>query len=284
METRKIDNFELQLVPMAEEHIPRLHELSIAVNWPHRPEDWAVALALGEGVVAFDEIGRPVSSAMLFPLGEGVANIGMVITSPRLQNHGAARWLMDEMLQRTKGKVRRLNATKAAYNLYLSMGFQPYALVLQHQGTAIALPGEDTRVRSMTDADNGAIIDADRRGFGSDRSHVVEHLLPLSEATVLEENGRINGYALCRRFGRGHVLGPVVAASEEDAIALIRPLIAAHEGNFLRMDTRHPNGPLQAALEQAGLVLFDHVTTMQLEPIGKMPELTVYGLANQALG
>ena len=284
METRKIDNFELQLVPMEEEHIPRLHELSIAVNWPHRPEDWAVALALGEGVIAFDEIGRPVSSAMMFPLGEGVANIGMVITSPRLQNHGAARWLMDEMLERTHGKIRRLNATKAAYNLYLSMGFQPFALVLQHQGTAVALAGEDARIRTATPADLRAIIDTDRRGFGSDRSHVIEHLAPLSETTVLEENGKINGYALCRRFGRGHVIGPVVAASEEDAVALIRPLIAAHEGNFLRMDTRHPNGALQAALEQAGLALFDHVTTMQLEPIGTVPELTVFGLANQALG
>ncbi len=284
METRKIDNFELQLVPMEEKHIPRLHELSIAVNWPHRPEDWAVALALGEGVIAFDEIGRPVSSAMLFPLGEGVANIGMVITSPRLQNHGTARWLMDEMLQRTKGKVRRLNATKAAYNLYLSMGFQPFALVLQHQGAAVALPGEDARVRPMTDADRQAVIETDRRGFGSDRSHVIDHLLPLSEAMVLEDHGKIHGYALCRRFGRGHVLGPVVAASEDDAVSLIRPLIALHEGNFLRMDTRHPNGPLQAALEQAGLALIDHVTTMQLEPVGTEPELTVYGLANQALG
>lgn len=284
MDNRKIDNFELKLVPMEEEHIPRLHELSIAVNWPHRPEDWATALALGEGVVAFDEIGRPVSSAMVFPLGEGIANIGMVITSPRLQNHGAARWLMDEMLARTKGNARRLNATKAAYNLYLSMGFQPQALVYQHQGIACTLQGKDARVREMEPADLDAVKQIDRQGFGSDRGHVVDHLLPLSDTTVLEEGGLIKGYAFCRRFGRGHVLGPVVAGSEEDAVALIRPLIARHDGSFLRMDTRNAGGPLQVALEDAGLAFYDNVTTMRLEPAGEPPELTVYGLANQALG
>lgn len=288
MENRKIDNFELTLLPMTEEHIPRLHELSIAVNWPHRPEDWAVALALGQGVIAFDEIGRPVSSAMVFPLGEEITHIGMVITSPRLQNHGSARWLMEEMLSRSKGTIRRLNATKAAYNLYLSMGFQPQGLVYQHQGIAKALSGdlaeEDSRVRPMTETDFDAVKHIDQLGFGSDRHHVLDHLLPLSETFVLEDGGEIKGYAFCRRFGRGHVLGPVVAESEGDAVALIRPLIARHDGAFLRMDTRNAGGPLQTALELAGMSFYDNVTTMRLEPGGEAPALTIYGLANQALG
>lgn len=284
MQNRKIDSFELQLTTMDASHIQRLHELSIAVNWPHRQEDWAVALSLGEGFVALDEIGRLVSSAMYFPLGDGILSIGMVITSPRLQNLGAARWLMTEMLERTKGKVRRLTATKSAYSLYLALGFQPIGPIYQYQGIGTLLPGEDGRVRKMEESDLEALMNADLRGYGSDRSRVLSTLLSQSEVYVLEEQGTVNGYAMCRRFGRGYVVGPVIAANESDAIALIRPHIAKHSGDFLRMDTSSPDGPLQAALKNAGLTFFDVVTTMQLEPIGPRPELNVYGLASHSLG
>lgn len=281
---RKIDSFELHLTPMETSHIPRLHELSVAVKWPHRPEDWAFALSLGEGFVALDEIGRPVSSAMYFPLGDGIVSIGMVITSPRLQNLGAARWLMSEMLERTKGNVRRLTATRSAYSLYLALGFKPIAPIYQHQGPAVALPGNDSRVRKLEEGDIAAVMATDLRGFGSNRAHVLTALLSQSETYVLEENGSITGYAMCRRFGRGSVLGPVVSASENDAVALIRPLIATRSGQFLRMDTGSPDGLLQTALRNAGLSFFDVVTAMQLEPVGSKSELTVYGLANHALG
>ena len=284
MATRKIDNFELRLVPMGVAHIPRLHELSIAVNWPHRPEDWAAALSLGEGVVALDEIDRPVSSAMFFPVGRDIATIGMVITSPRLQDQGAAGWLMGEMLRRTKGHVRRLNATKAAYRLYVSLGFQPVAEVYQHQGIARAPTGHDARVRPLEGADRDRICDVDLRAYGSDRSRFIDHFLATAEGTVLESDGGLTGYALCHRFGRGHVLGPVVAVCEEDAVALIRPLIAAHRGAFLRMDTRMVGGPLQAALEAAGMSFFDTVTTMQLGATAPPAGPAVYGLAGHAFG
>jgi len=282
--TKTLDSYELTCEPMRGEDVPRLHELSIAVNWPHRPHDWELLLSLGHGFVARDEIGRILGSAMWFPIGPTIANVGMVITSPRLQDNGAGRWLMGHVLRATVGRTRILNATKAAYRLYLSLDFTPTGTVYQHQGVLGDLPDGPDDAVPLEDAHHDALLSMDARAYGGDRHAVLTRLLTLSQGVVLERAGQLAGFALCRPFGRGHVIGPVVAASEQDCIALIRPLMAGHAGDFLRMDTREKDGALRAFLAAAGLRSYDQVTTMALgAPPVSGPE-RVFGLVNQALG
>lgn len=90
---------------MTPDDIPLLHELSVAVGWMHRAEDWGTALRLGSGIFLTDEIGRPFGSAMWFPVADDLAMLGMVITTPRLQERGAARWMMDQILSQTGGAI-----------------------------------------------------------------------------------------------------------------------------------------------------------------------------------
>jgi GNAT superfamily N-acetyltransferase len=65
-----------------------------------------------------------MGSAMWFPHGKDLATVGMVITSPRLQVLGTAQWLMKRVLFACRGRNLRLNATRAARKLYLSLGFR----------------------------------------------------------------------------------------------------------------------------------------------------------------
>ena len=66
---KQLESYELTARPMGMQDIPALHALSIGVQWPHRPEDWAMLIQLGQGVVAEDAIGRVVGSAMWWPMG-----------------------------------------------------------------------------------------------------------------------------------------------------------------------------------------------------------------------
>lgn len=282
--TMTLDTYEVTRTDMLPDDIPRLHELSIGVNWPHRPKDWELAIGLGHGYVARDEIGRVLGSAMWFPMGPKLATVGMVITSPRLQEHGAGAWLMQHVLADTADRGKVLNATKAAYRLYLSLGFIPRAAVHQHQGMAVKVPDGPERAVPMLPEHAPEIIALDAQAYGADRSPVFELLFDLSEGTVLLREGRVTGFALCREFGRGRVIGPVVAETEEDAIALIRPHVAAHQGVFLRMDTRAEDGPLRRFLHEAGLGLFDTVTTMTLGDVPEGGPAITFGLVNHALG
>lgn len=282
--TKVLDSYELKCTDMLPEDIPRLHELSIAVNWPHRPKDWELTINLGHGHLARDEIGRVLGSAMWFPMGEKLASIGMVITSPRLQDHGAGRWLMQHVLADTIGRSKVLNATKAAYRLYLSLGFSPRATVFQHQGIAFRVPDGPDYAQTMLADHADAIVALDAQAYGADRRPVFDRLFSVSQGTVILQDGAVKGFALCREFGRGRLIGPVVAETEEDAVALIRPHIIAHKDSFMRMDTRAENGLLRSFLDDAGIAMHDTVTTMTL---GEMPDtgpVTTFGLVNQAVG
>ncbi len=88
-DTLRIDNYEAQVVPISAQSRALLHELTISVLWPHRESDLDFLIHLGRGYVALDEIGRPLGSAMHFPMGSDFAMLGMMVTPPRLQAQGA---------------------------------------------------------------------------------------------------------------------------------------------------------------------------------------------------
>lgn len=282
---RLVDSYALMARPITADDIAQLHELSVAVGWMHRAEDWAVALQLGEGIYLADEIGRPFGSAMWFPVADDLAMLGMVITTPRLQERGAGRWMMEQILARTGTRDLGLNATRAAFRLYLALGFQPGLTVWQHQGVVLGSPAPDPRVRPMQPGDRAAIHALDTRAYTAHRQKALDLFLDQSTGTVLEQDGRITGYALCRRFGRGHVVGPVVAANADDAAAVTGPHLAAHQGRYLRIDTRETDGRFVALLNASGLPARESVTTMTLgRPRPVDPDAHIYALAIQATG
>ena len=184
-------------------------------------------IRVGHGVVAVDAIGRVVGSAMWWPMGPDSARIGMVITYPRLQEQGGGRWLISQIAGPIGARDAMVTATRAALRLCLSLGFRPGPTVFQHQGIVVAAPTVVPGARSMVAADEAAVRALDAAALTAERRAVLDALLAVSEGTVVERDGEVVGFALCRRFGRGHVVGPVVAASEAEAVALVAPHVAA---------------------------------------------------------
>ncbi|AWN49000.1 GNAT family N-acetyltransferase [Methylobacterium terrae] len=261
--TMRLQSFDLASQDIASVDVESLHGLSLGVEWPHRPADWDFLRKVGRGFVALDEIGRVFSSAMWFPYGADCATIGMVITSPRVQTHGGGRWMMEGILRQCGERRLILNATRAAYSLYRSLGFEPQATVHQCQGyVRPVVPGVTDAVEAISAADLGEVAALDAAAFGADRSHLMARLAETAEIRGLRRGGRLAAYAMRRPFGRGWVVGPVVAESEEDAVQLVAALLVGLDGQFVRLDTRQSGGVLRAFLHAAGLPLHDTVTTM----------------------
>lgn len=291
----KLESFELLLGDIADIEVEKLHALSLSVGWPHRPQDWQMLRQAGQGIVALDGIGRVLGSAMWFFFGNEFATIGMVITSPRLQAHGTGRWLMDHVLAHTGTRFLGLNATRAAFRLYRSMDFAVEKTVYQCQGEAIlsappTLP-RGTMLRAVDFADLEALCALDLRTCGADRSALLGQLLGHSKGVALLRGERIEAFSLCRPFGRGSVVGPVVASNDVDAIAVTHPHVVDHYGRFLRLDTRQKTGAFPEFLTRCGLPVYDTVTSMSLgrrwlpveEDTAQTPPKT-YALVSQALG
>jgi len=291
----KLESFELVLRDIADIEVEKLHALSLSVGWPHRPQDWQMLREAGRGIVAVDGIGRVLASAMWFAFGDDFATIGMVITSPRLQAHGTGRWLMDNVFTHTGSRFLGLNATRAARRLYRSLDFAFEKTVYQCQGIAIpsaapVLPA-GTRLREVSFTDLDTLYALDYRAYGAPRSALLGQMVSVSKGVVLQRDDRIEAFSLCRRFGRGFVVGPVVASSDVDAIAVTHPHVEDHAGGFLRLDTRQKTGPFSDFLTQSGLPVYDTVTSMSLGRrwlalADKASEVapTTYALISQALG
>jgi ribosomal protein S18 acetylase RimI-like enzyme len=271
--------------PMTEADIAASHGLSVEVRWPHRAEDWRLMLEIGHGLVVGDADGRITACAMWWPFGDGLATIGMVIVSPRLQGQGTGRRLMRELFSAAGPRTIRLTATAAGRRLYESEGFRVTGSNTQYQGIADAAAAvDDPRVRPAAEADWPAIAALDREASGGDRGRMLDALREAGRTVVLEEDGRIAGYAVCRPFGRGHIVGPVVAPDADSAVALASPHVRAQAGTFLRLDTPEGDGPLVAFAQSCGLANVDLSVTMTRGEQPATGPARIFALANQALG
>jgi GNAT superfamily N-acetyltransferase len=267
-----------------------LHALSISVGWPHRSDDWELLRRAGRGIVAVDGIGRVFGSAMWFPHGDDFATIGLVITTPRTQAQGGGRWLMDQVLEQCGGRNLALNATHAAHPLYVSLGFTSEAIVNMHQGeapqTLSPMPALNGELSELPSGTLSEIIALDARAFGTNRARLLALLAEEASIATLSRGGEVVGYSMCREFGRGHVIGPMVARDDQDAVHLTAFHLKKLARRFARVDTRERDGVFAEFLRQCGLGIAETVTTMSKGRRflnRKSEEPWVYGLAGHAL-
>jgi len=261
----RVKSFELFARDISEVDVELLHALSTGVGWPHRSADWDFLRSVGQGIAAVDGIGRVFGTAMWFTHGRDFATIGLVITTLRAQAQGTGRWMMKEVMDRCAGRDLSLNSTKPAYPLYVSLGFVKEATVYMRQGLVSelpVLPPAASEVAVVGPDIMEQIADYDAPAFGAHRGILLKALAEEAKLRIIRCEGKIAGFAMLRKFGRGDVIGPVVANSDEDAIDLVAPMLADLRGAFVRIDTRESRGPFAEFLERCGLSIAETATTM----------------------
>ncbi|AZO19784.1 N-acetyltransferase [Mesorhizobium sp. M1E.F.Ca.ET.045.02.1.1] len=275
---------EIELQDFGPDHIDGAVALSRQENWPHRPQDWQMALQLSSGAVALDDQGRVTGTILVTPYGADCAMINMVIVDRNVRGKGLGRRLMEQAFALAEDRPLRLVATADGMPLYQKLGFAPSGTILQHQGS-IAQLGAPDGVEAASGDDLPEIKALDRDAYGADREALIDALAERGQFAVIRHDGAIEAYAAIRPFGRGEVIGPVIASSAEEAKALIRFFAASRPGAFLRVDTDSRTG-IADWLTEIGLAHVGGGVAMD-RPAKKGPEQArpkVYALANQALG
>jgi len=242
------------LRPFEPSDLPAAHALSSTLNWPHRIEDWQFALSLGQGVVA-ERDGKVLGTALSWQFGANHATIGLVIVAPELQGQRIGNRMMEALLHRLATRDVLLHATAAGRGLYERLGFVATGEIDQHQGMLAALPAlakrEGDRLRPLAGADVESLIAMDTRGAGMARGELLGRLFSQEKTVVLERGGHVVGFAVLRRYGRGHAVGPVVAP-DFDAARLLIAECCRHADGFMRVDV-YAKGGLAQWLESLGL-------------------------------
>ena len=204
------------------------------VGWPHRPEDVAPALSLGRVWRATEQRGgNLLGLAVWWPMEPNAGRVGLVIVSPHAQGRGIGRSLMNRVLQDTGSRSLKLLATKEGQPLYENLGFKSVGRSQRHQGLFQGPPSPHESVERAGIDEVAVIQKIDEQVLGVNRSEILHHLARAGDVNVLRANGKISGFAIVRPFGAGHLLGPLVAENESDALVLLRATVKPGE---LRVD------------------------------------------------
>ncbi|WP_423822721.1 GNAT family N-acetyltransferase [Salinisphaera sp. SPP-AMP-43] len=259
--------------------------LSAALGWPHRREDWQQLLQVGRGV-ALEHNDRLIGTGLCMPQG-ALATIGLIVIDEQWRGHGLGKRMMARTMALAGELPMLLVATVAGTPMYEKFGFVRRNSVAQYQGLAQAVGEPDPALAAMTAADRPSIerlADA-----GSGRAAVLDMALTTAESVkVCRRDERVVGFGMRRRFGRGEVIGPVVAETVEQAQALIDALLFEAEGQFVRLDTLG-EAIDEAWLAERGLACADRIIQMsrgEVAPVAHphTPVVQQFLLTTQALG
>lgn len=217
----------VELFPFDPAHLPGALALSQSVGWPHRVEDWALTLSVSQGVAVVSE-GHVMGTA-LCSLHGPVATLNMIIVDAALRGRGLGLRLMEGVIALAGDREMRLVATEEGWPLYRKLGFVEDGEIVQVQGKAQAAPSELPVEEGPFDP--ALLTETDSDASGMMRADLLARIA--RQGMTLRTEG---GFALLREFGRGHVLGPVVARDAGAARALMAAGASRMAGRFLRMD------------------------------------------------
>ncbi len=267
---------EIALADFTADHIAGAMRLSQDVSWPHRAEDWALSLSLSKGVVALAN-GQVVGTALCTAFGP-VATLNMIIVDAALRGRGLGRALMERVIALAGPREMRLVATAEGLPLYEKLGFKPEGRIFQHQGIVRAPVGDNT-VTTGSVAEIGRLAKMDEAASGLSREPLLAKIAGNGWVLVAEQ-----GFALIRDFGRGKVLGPVVAQETATARALVTEAAHRCDGQFLRIDLPEGRG-LSDLVETLGLASAGGGIAMWRDARPAQPtDYKTFALVSQALG
>jgi len=277
---------DIQMEALSSADLEDAHGLSLALNWPYRIEDWAFAFSLGAGV-ALRHDGRLIGTGLHWNYGPDFATVGMIIVDGAYRGQRLGSRIVDGLLEGVGDRSVILNATLDGLELYRRRGFKGFDVTCQHQGiakpaTAVDL---DRAIEPATNADWPAMMELDQGAAGMPRGDMLKALAKVGKASVLrDDDGGVRGYAVCREFGHGHVIGPVIAQDADEAAALIAHAMADLSGRFVRVNTSARSG-LGEWLEARGL---EQVGTEEAMVRGTLPNITskarIFALCSNSLG
>ena len=244
------DPFALDTLSAADTHA--CWQLSQALRWPHREADWQqfISWAKAHGAaLAVRADGRLIGCGLAWHWGQEQGSIGMVIVDDAWQRRGIGKRLFKGLLQALEGRDVMLQATAQGKPLYESLGFAAIGHARQFHGhwqpPAEAGPSSsiaaDELTRLMQPQDVPALLAYDQRERGLARPALLQALLAQMDAdercaVSVDAHGHLCGYGILRRFGRGWVVGPLLADGADRAVALVKRLTQERTGDFVRID------------------------------------------------
>ncbi|GAA3539903.1 GNAT family N-acetyltransferase [Amycolatopsis ultiminotia] len=268
---------DLPVRPLGPADLSACLDLGADRGWPRERRKWSILLDVGRGFGVDAPDGGLAAVAILTRTGPA-ATVSMVVVAQRYGRQGLGARVMAHALDAAGDAVVSLHSTEVGRPLYESIGFVLDGGCSDHRGRFEGDGGPLSRPIGPADVRRVSELDTEAQGFA--RPELLDRLLFEAEHVHVTDHG----YALGTVHDEVTVIGPVVAADEEQARALIRGVALAADGDLrLGVDDRFPE--LSAWCRSRGLAVHRPAPRLVLggKPLPGKAEMR-FSPYNQALG
>lgn len=233
--------------------------LSTQAGWNQTPADWRRVLDLcPDGCLAGRLDGRLAATASVASIGS-VRWIGMVLVDESLRGRGYGSTMLAQAidLARAGGASVGLDASDLGRPVYLKLGFHDVAPIDRWAGTLRAA-GPEGNIGAFEALTAEAALPLDP----IERPALLRRLMTEPGTRLVVSPGL--GFALLRNGRVASHVGPLVAANDAVAVALLDRLAELTAGRTVFIDALRSEGTT-ALLEARGLTVARRLTRMTLE-------------------
>ena len=208
--------------------------LSIEAGWNQVGADWRFMLEAGTAFGVDLPDGRLGASALVLPVGNNLRWISMVLVTGDLRRKGVGTDLLRHCIVEAEqgGHAMGLDATELGRPVYLPLGFRDLYRISRwrlERKPAPMTPPSGLRIKPLTTEALELLLAWDSERSGLQRRAILCHLRDRQPgmAFLAERDGNPVGFVLGREGRLATQIGPLVAADDATALALLQAAIQA---------------------------------------------------------
>ncbi len=259
----------INISALQKEDVQAARQLSMAENWNQAESDWRFLIG-GEGNVCigawFGEKLVGTTTAIVYQ--ERVAWTGMVLVDREFRGQGISKAMLTHTFMLLKDIPSiKLDATPAGHPVYRKLGFIDECILFRMTRQGGLFDVNDDRPEPMKNAHLGEAVSLDASTFGSRRESLVGYLAASAPELMwmIREDHKIKGFILGRHGSKFTQIGPLCAANEKDAMALVAAALGNSKDRPVLADVPGEKVVFRKWLESAGFVTQRPFTRMYLE-------------------
>ncbi|MEN3337436.1 MAG: hypothetical protein V7647_1112 [Acidobacteriota bacterium] len=246
--------------------------LSTSAGWNQQLDDWRMLRSISAASFGVEKDSRIVGTAIAIDYGR-FGWIAMMLVAPAFRGQGLGARLLEAALSSLPSdRPVRLDATPAGRALYERYGFEDESRLTRFVIPAAPLtsPGGAPATRALTTVDLPLVSSEDAAVFRGIRSAVLAWTLQRAPnyAWIIEEAAGRPQYVFGRPGRLFDQIGPVVAADDPSATALVQSALASAHGRSVVIDAFESGGAVPAWLRASGFAAERPLFRMRRSPPG----------------